>query len=177
MKLEDYFPGTFDKAVRADRWEAQGNQWEPEAQVITNVKDDFHYPQVRECIRQHAQGLVAYFITPTLPDVLSIELQFRTDDEANVFLKAYNKVRLHKPKTRSGGKAKPLLNHRMYILPDGREFWLYGKWDTSRRIGKVLLGRQPGSPNQIVLDNHIVDEDVLRKCRIVPKGEEPWWPA
>ena len=105
MKLEDYFPGIFDKAVRADRWEAQGNQWEPQAQVITNVKDDFHYPQVRECIRQHAQGLVAYFIAPTLPDVLSIELQFGTKEQADAFHKAYRKVRLHRPKTRSEGKA------------------------------------------------------------------------
>jgi hypothetical protein len=170
MKLENYFPGIFDKAVRADLWEAQGNQWEPQAQVITSVIDDFHYPQVRECIRQHAEGLVAYFIAPSLGDSLSIELQFRTDEEANVFLKAYNKVRLHKPKTLTEGRAKRLLNHRMHILPDGREFWLFGKWDTSRRIGKVP-GRQPSS-----LENHIVDEDVLRKCRIVPKGEEPWWP-
>jgi len=168
MKLEEYFPGIFDKAVRADKWEAQGNQWEPQAQVITSVKDDFHCPQVRECIRQHAEGLVAYFIAPSLGDSVSIELQFRTDELAKAFLKDYRKVRLHRPKTKSENRAKPLLNHRMYILPDGREFWLYAKWDMSRRIGKVL-GQQPD-----ILENHIVDEDVLRNCKVVPKGEEPW---
>src|SRR6185312_5085012 len=59
--------------------------------------------------------------------------------------------------------------------PDGREFLLFGKWDQSRRIGKVVAGRT--TDGTLRLANEMVDEDVLRKCRLVPKGEEPWMMA
>ncbi|MBM4068847.1 MAG: hypothetical protein FJ271_07865 [Planctomycetes bacterium] len=60
----------------------------------------------------------------------------------------------------------------MYILPDGREFWLYFKWDSSRRIGKVIA--EQGGDGKFTLKNEIVDDDVLMTCRLVPKGQEPW---
>lgn len=169
-----YFPGLFDKAQTPDEWEAGGGRWEPQAHVVTNVKDDYHFPQVTACLKRHAEGVVAFRITPTLGgDVLSIELQFGTAEQWSAFRKAYGKVRRHKPKPKgmNGGGRPRLLNERMYVLPDGREFWLYGKWDRSRRIGKVL-GSAPGT-----VENCIIDEHVLRQCPVLPAGEEPWRPC
>jgi hypothetical protein len=45
-------------------------------------------------------------------------------------------------------------------------------WDQSRRSGKVMVGRT--TDDTLRLANEIIDEDLLRKCRLVPKGEEPW---
>jgi hypothetical protein len=163
-----YFPALLKNAVAADEYPA----WQPHRQVITNVNDDFHLPQVQECIRQHAPTVVAFAIIPFHQDSLSIELQFVGEKEALAFDKAYRRVRLHKPKANVNGQTTKLFNHRMYILPDGREFLLYGKWDQSRRIGKVIASQNPDGT--LTLANEIVDEDVLRKCRLVPKGEEPW---
>jgi hypothetical protein len=168
-----HFPALLNRAVAADEWVAGGQEWNPHAQVITNLKDAFHLPQVQECIRQHAHAVVAFAVVPVFDeDSLSIELQFMGKEEALAFDKAYRRVRLHKPKTKVKGPATKLLKHRMYILPDGREFLLYGKWDQSRRIGKVRSSQNPDGT--LTLANEIVDEDVLRKCRLVPKGEEPW---
>jgi hypothetical protein len=168
-----HFPALMAYAASADEWEAGGQEWNPHSQVITNLKDAFHLPQVQECIRQHAHTVVAFAIVPVFDeDSLSIELQFIGRDEAQAFDKAYRRVRLHKPKVKANGPTTKLFKHRMYILPDGREFLLFGRWDQSRRIGKVVVGRSlDGTPR---LANEIVDEDVLRKCRLVPKGEEPW---
>jgi hypothetical protein len=164
-----YFPALLKNAVAADEYAG----WNPQAQVITNVKDDFHFPQVQECIREHAHAVVAFAIVPVFDeDSLSIELQFVGEGEALAFDKAYRRVRLHKPKTKGKGPVTKLLKHRMYILPDGREFLLFGKWDQSRRIGKVIAGENPDGTG--TLANEIVDDDVLRKCRLIPKGEEPW---
>lgn len=170
-----FFPALLEKAMPPDEYEATGQRWEPEPQAITNVKDDFHLKQVQACIGQHALGVVAYAIMPVCDqDTLSVELQFAGRDKAMAFLKAYNKVRLHKPKAEqtTGRRAVPLRTNRMYILPDGREFWMYGKWDRSRRIGKVIAGRNPDGT--CTLENEIVDEDVLRQCPVVPQEEEPW---
>lgn len=52
------------------------------------------------------------------------------------------------------------------------EFLMWGKWDQSRRIGKVIATRNPDGTG--TLANEIVDEEVLRKCLLVPKGEETW---
>lgn len=169
-----YFPGVFDKAQTADDWGADGGEWGPQAHVVTNVKDDFHFAQVKACIERHAEAVVAYCVTPALGgDVLSIELQFGTTQQWLAFRKSYAKVRLHKPRPKGikGGRQARLLNGRMYVLPDGREIWLYGRWDRSRRIGKVL-GSAPGT-----VESCIVDEQVLRQCRVVPAGEEPWRPC
>lgn len=168
-----YFPALLKNAVPADEWEAVGQAWNPHSQVITNVKDTFHLPQVQECIRQHAHAVVAFVIVPVFDeDSLSIELQFVGKEQALAFDKAHWRVRLRKPKAKGKGPVTKLLKHRMYILPDGREFLLFGRWDQSRRIGKVIGGRGPDST--LRLANEIVDEDVLRKCRLIPKGEEPW---
>ena len=164
-----YFPALLEYAVAADEYPA----WEPDSQVITNVKDDFHLPQVQECIRQHARSVAAFAIVPVLnEDTLSVELQFVGKAEAAAFDKAQRRVRLHKPKARTSGPVMRLFKNRMYILPDGREFLLFGKWDRSRRIGKVVVSRNPDGSG--TLANKIVDEDVLRKCRRIPKGQEPW---
>ena len=166
---QHYFPALLKNAVPADEYPT----WEPDSQVITNVKDDFHFPQVQECIRQHADSVVAFAIVPVMhQENLSIELQFVGEKEALAFDKAYRRVRLHKPKAKVNGPATKLFNRRMYILSDGREFFLYGKWDQSRRIGKVIASQNPDGTG--TLANEIVDEEVLRKCRLVPKGEEPW---
>lgn len=166
------FPGIFDGAMPADEFQSAGYEWEPEAQVITNVKDGFHFPQVEQCLRQHAEGIVAYAIVPVLDGhTLSIELQFGSEAQSRAFQKSYRKVRLHKPKTTNVHSATKLHNGRMYILPDGREFLMYAKWDNSRRIGKVVAQRSDGT---LALANEIVDEDVLRQCRVVPKGQERW---
>lgn len=164
-----YFPDLHRNAAAADNYEG----WQPNRQVITSTKDDFHFPQVQECIRQHAHAVVAYAIVRIFDeDSLSIELQFVGAGEARAFDKTHQRVRLHKPKTEAKGPVTKLFKHRMYILPDGREFLLFHKWDTSRRIGKVIASRRPDGT--VTLANEIVGEDVLRKCRLVPKGEEPW---
>lgn len=163
-----YCPELFKSAVAADEYPA----WHPNRQVITSVKDDFHLQQVQECIRQHAQAVVAFALVPFQQDSLSIELQFIGNEEALAFDKAYRQVRLHKPNTKANGLATKLFKHRMYILPDGRAFLLYARWDQSRRIGKVIACQNPDGT--VTVANEIVDDDVLRKCRLIPKGEEPW---
>ena len=168
-----YFPALLTRAVSADEWEASGQEWNPHSQVITNLKDAFHLPQVQECIRQHAHAVAAFAIVPVFDeDSLSIELQFEGKEQALAFDKEYRQVRLHKPKGKANGSTTKLFKHRMYILPDGRQFLLFGRWDQSRRIGKVVAGRT--TDGTLRLANEIVDEDMLRKCRFVPKGEEPW---
>ncbi len=164
-----YFPDLLKNAVAANEYPA----WEPHSQVITNIKDAFHFSQVQECIRQHAHAVVAFAIVPVFDEgSLSIELQFVDKEQALAFDKAHRRVRLHKPKAKGEGPVTKLLKHRMYILPDGREFLLFGRWDQSRRIGKVIASQNPDGTG--TLANEIVDEDMLRKCRLVPKGEEPW---
>lgn len=164
-----YFPDLLKNAVAAD----SAKEWQPDRQVITSTKDDFHFPQVQECIRQHAHAVVAYAIVRIFDeDSLSIELQFVGPDEARAFDKTHQRVRLHKPKSKVKGPTVKLFKHRMYILPDGREFLMWGKWDQSRRIGKVIATRNPDGTG--TLANEIVDEEVLRKCLLVPKGEETW---
>jgi hypothetical protein len=156
-------------------FEAGGRQWEPQAQVITNVKDGYHLPQVQACIQQHAHGVVAYAIVAVLDrDTLSVELQFAGEDEAAAFLKAYGRVRLHKPRPRAETRGRRLYTDRMYVLPDGGELWLFARWDRRRRIGKVIAHRNQDGGCTLV--NKIVDESVLRGCRLVPRGEEPWRP-
>lgn len=168
-----HFSALLNHAVPADEWEGGGQEWNPHSQVITNLKDAFHLPQVQKCIRQHAHAVVAFAIVPIFDeDSLSIELQFVGTEEALAFDRAYRRVRLHKPKAKGERPVTKLFKHRMYIFPDGREFLLYGRWDQSRRIGKVLSSQNPDGT--FTLANEIVDEDVLRKCRLVPKGEEPW---
>lgn len=175
LLAKHHFPGILDQAVPADEWEQAGQEWEPDAQVIANPIDNFHFPQVRECLRQHSSGIVSYAIVRLFDsDTLSVELQFASATEKNAFLKTYGKVRLHKPKSPSSGTVKRLFRNRMYILPDGREFWLHYKWDNSRRIGKVVADRLPDG--RLELANEIVDDAVLRRCELIPKGQEPWRP-
>ena len=97
-----------------------------------------------------------------MQDSLSIQLQFVGQKEAQAFDKAYWKVRLHKPKTKVNGPATKLFKYRITSSPMAGNSCSSGRWDQSRRIGKVIAGRAPDGTTRLA--NEIVYEGVLRKC-------------
>ena len=65
----------------------------------------------------------------------------------------------------------------MYLLPDGREFYLFWKYNKENRLGKVLVEPDKYGGRGSTLRNEVVREDILRECQLVPAGEERWEPS
>jgi len=69
---------------------------------------------------------------------------------------------------------KRLRCNRMYILPDGTEFFYYCKWDGHGNLmGKVRDESNVSPPEGFVqLTNRIVHRTILEQADLVPEGEE-----
>jgi hypothetical protein len=112
--------------------------------------------------------------------MLSLELEFVQSAEGRDAMrqckKEYRQGPPKRPKAGSGqGRLhRRLQTRRFYRLPDGRAFLLIGKWDAEgNRWGKVQAGPE-SQDGFIPLENEIVPEEVLRRCPLISRDNEPF---
>ncbi len=158
-------------AIEAPAWQRQGNKFEPTMHLVGG-KPDLKW--TLNILREHAESVVAYSVgdNPVI-SFFSIELQFRSAEAMRECRKLVNKGRRKRTPQVQGN---PPLHQRlqtgcMYVLPDGREFLLMGKWDEGSRWGKVIVANHG---DNLILANQFVPDDVLRRCPVVPKDEQMW---
>lgn len=73
---------------------------------------------------------------------------------------------------------KRLFRNRMYILPDGTEFFYYARWDGhGNLIGMALtdVGFSPNEEGGIPLENKVVHRSIVERGALVPTGNERFW--
>lgn len=160
-------------SVDAPTWEAQGNKWDPRIHIIVSSVLLDELAAVEAIIQTYATSIVAHFVCPAFLDCISIELQFGDTPEDQKALLAcrqdYNKW-YDRPKKRTTA-TKRLAKERMYILPDGREFFYGGKWDNYG-----LLWGQVQSSDDNFLERAVVQRSELERATLVAKNEERWLP-
>jgi hypothetical protein len=102
---------------------------------------------------------VAHFLTEDpVTGMVSLELEFGKDhDSREAMWKCMKEYRKGPPKRPKVGYDEARLHQRLY----------------NNRLGKVQAG--PKTPDGIIpLENEIVPEEVLRRCPLIPRDEEPF---
>lgn len=163
----------------AQEYEAQGNVFDPQLHFVENERDSRTFRWLTELVEKYDPFIVAHSLgTDPSSGTVSVELQFGTDARLEMLKcrKEYQKGPPKRPKVGfdQGRLHQRLRNGRFYLLPDKRPFLLLGIWDShGNRWGKVQTGtpRQDGS---VPVMNEFVPEEVLRRCPLIPRDEEPF---
>src|SRR5262249_745143 len=143
--------------------------------------DHWRFPWLEALLGKYDAFIVAHswHEEPVTGD-LSVELEFGKDARSREGMlkckKEYEKGPPKRPKVGYDNARlhQRLYNGRFYRLLDGRAFLLLDKWDMhGNRWGKVQAGPE-ATDGIIPLANEIVPEEVLRRCPLIPRHEEPF---
>jgi hypothetical protein len=168
-------------SLTADEYEANGNHFDADLHFVESTLVAGTVRWIEALVQKYGAFILAHHIQEgPIPGMFSLELEFRKDAESQEAMrqcnKEYKKGPPKSPKVgyEQGRTHQRLLNRRFYRLPDGRPFLLIGKWDgQGNRLGKVQAGSVT-SDGIIPLDNEVVQEEVLRRCPLIPREEEPF---
>lgn len=156
------------------------DQFEPQCHWMLQPGEPIEAEFVQGILDKYGPAVKAYSIMQ-IGSSYCVELQFAdpvVGEQCNrEYVRGWRKggVVATKKKAANGKARQRLLCHRMYILPDGTEFFYYARWDGhGNLIGKVLADTRfsPDSPEGVPLQNRIVHRSVVEKGVLVPKGEE-----
>ena len=154
--------------------------WKPQCHWIVQPGEPIEAEFVQGLLDKYGPEVKAYAITE-FGDSFCVELQF-TDpaigEQCNLdYVRGWRKggkVALKKKAANSNSR-KRLFRNRMYILPDGTDFFYYARWDGhGNLIGKVLTeaGTSPDEEGYIHFENMIVHRSIVEQGSLVPRGHE-----
>lgn len=155
--------------------------WKPDCHWIVQPGEPIEAEFVQGLLDKYASEVRAYAISMIGGGVYCVALQFAdpaVGERCNLeYRRGWRKGGgvAAKKKAANGHTKKRLPQNRMYILPDGTEFFYYGRWDQhGNLIGKVLtdVGYVVNKQGFIPLENKIVHRSVVEQGTLVPKGKE-----
>ena len=164
-------------AVHASELE---DKWAPQCHWIVQPGEPIEAEFVQSLLDKYGPQVKAYAISQ-FGTSFCVELQFRDStigEQCNPeYVKGWRKggTVATKKKAANGKSKKRLPCKRMYVLPDGTEFFYYARWDGhGNLIGKVLTdaGLSPDESGFVRLENKIVHRSVVENGILVPKGQE-----
>lgn len=159
-------------------------KWNPHCHWIVQSGEPIEAEFIQRLLDKYGPELKAYAINPCFGGTHCVELQFADSvvgKQCNQeYVRGWRKGGAVATKKKAvNSKARKRLPHsRMYILPDGTEFFYYARWDShGNLIGKVLTeaGFEPNNDGFTPLENRIVHRSVVEQGSLVPKGEERFW--
>jgi hypothetical protein len=165
----------------AAEYEAQGHHFDADLHFIKSSQDAGAVAWLEALVQKYDPFITAHHLQEgPVPGMLSLELEFGKDTESRDAMRQCKKEYRQGPPKRpnvgsgQGRLHRRLQNRRFYRLPDGQAFLLVGKWDADgNRWGKVQAGPET-QDGFIPLGNEIVPEEVLRRCPLIPREEEPF---
>lgn len=165
----------------AREYESKGNVFDPQLHLVEPSWDTWAMDWLEKLIAKYDPFVEAHSLYhDERSGVVSLDLQFSSDDQGKAMCMRCLKESRKGPPQRPRGKVdgprlhRRLFNGRFYRLPDGRAFYLLGKWDHhGNRLGKVQAG-PPLPDGMIPVANVIVHEDVLRRCPLVEAHDAPF---
>lgn len=159
------------------------DEWKPQCHWIVQSGEPIEAEFVQNLLDKYGAQLKAYAVTP-FGSSHCVELQFvdsGVGEQCNQeYVRGWGKggAVATKEKSASVKSRKRLLRNRMYILPDGTEFFYYARWDGhGNLIGKTLtdVGFSPDEEGYIPLEDRIVHRSIAEEGDLVPVGNERFW--